>query len=140
MQVSACIKSKNILLSFITSDTNKGGSMVNKRLKAARLEAGLTLLEVSKILKVSEATVQRYESGSIKNVKHETIQAMSKLYKKSPAFLMGWEDDSTLNEEASEISNIAAHVDGDPLTEEEQEEVINFIKFIKSKRKDHNTK
>ncbi len=68
--------------------------MKNKRLKAARLDANLTLLEVAKELGVSEATVQRYESGAIKNIKIETIKKLANLYKITPSYLVGWTENS----------------------------------------------
>ncbi|NNJ30129.1 helix-turn-helix domain-containing protein [Lacrimispora defluvii] len=66
---------------------------INDRIKERRLAAGKTLLEVSEFLGVKEATAQRYESGEIKNIKHETIVSLAKLFNCSPAYLMGWEAD-----------------------------------------------
>ncbi|KAA0944181.1 helix-turn-helix domain-containing protein [Sporosarcina sp. ANT_H38] len=62
-----------------------------KRLKDARLKRGYTLLEVGERLGRTEATVQRYESGNIKNLKADTIQELADVYRVSPAYLMGWD-------------------------------------------------
>ena len=43
------------------------------RLRELRKERGLTLLQVAEKLGVTESTVQRYESGNIKNLKYETM-------------------------------------------------------------------
>ncbi len=67
-------------------------SFINQRIKSRRLALGLTLAEVADQLGVKEATVQRYESGEIKNIKHETIAALAKTLKCSPAYIMGWEE------------------------------------------------
>ena len=64
-----------------------------KRMKERRNALNLTLLQVAEQLGVSEATVQRYESGGIKNLKHETVMALSEILKCSPAYLMGWDED-----------------------------------------------
>lgn len=69
--------------------------LVNERIKSRRTSLGLTLLEISEYLGVKEATVQRYESGEIKNIKHDTIQRLSEILKCSPSYLMGWEDEET---------------------------------------------
>ncbi len=53
----------------------------------------MTLLDVANALNVKEATVQRYESGEIKNLKHSTILELARIFKCSPSYLMGWEDD-----------------------------------------------
>lgn len=57
-----------------------------------RTQRGLTLLDVARQLGVKEATAQRYESGEIKNIKHETIVSLSEILNCSPSYLMGWEE------------------------------------------------
>ena len=68
-------------------------SILNERIKERRLALGLTLLQVAEKLNVKEATAQRYESGEIKNIKHETVYLLSQILKCEPAYLMGWTDD-----------------------------------------------
>lgn len=68
-------------------------SILNDRIKSRRLDLGLTLLQIADKLAVKEATVQRYESGEIKNMKYETIVQLSNILKCSPSYLMGWTDD-----------------------------------------------
>jgi transcriptional regulator with XRE-family HTH domain len=68
-------------------------SKVGSRIKERRLACGLTLLEVAENIGVSEATVQRYESGLIKNIPHEKISAISDVFHCSPSYIMGWVDD-----------------------------------------------
>lgn len=63
------------------------------RIKERRLALGMTLMDVANALGVKEATVQRYESGEIKNPKHDTVLEMAKIFRCSPAYLMGWEDE-----------------------------------------------
>lgn len=70
-------------------------SIINQRIHDRRIALGLTLLEVADFLGVKEATAQRYESGAIKSIGHETISALSEILKCSPSYLMGWEDTAT---------------------------------------------
>ena len=65
-----------------------------ERIKERRTALGMTLLDVANALGVKEATVQRYESGEIKNPKHDTVLELSKIFHCSPSYLMGWEDDT----------------------------------------------
>ena len=65
--------------------------MLSDVIKKKRKELGLTLLEIAKYVGVSEATVQRWESGNIKNVRFEKIALLSELLKVSPAEIMGWD-------------------------------------------------
>lgn len=70
---------------------------LHERIKKRRLECNLTLLDVAKMLGVSEATVQRYESGEIKNLKQTTVLEMAKIFNCSPSYLMGWENERGFN-------------------------------------------
>lgn len=98
----------------------------SKRLKKSRENKHMTLAELGEKIGRSEATVQRYESGNIKNLKNDTIQQIADALDVSPAYLMGWEE---------EQETIAAHFDKDSLTDEEMEEVRQFIDFVKNRRK-----
>jgi transcriptional regulator with XRE-family HTH domain len=60
-------------------------------LKNRRIELGLTMADVAKAVGVSEATVSRWESGNIANMKRSRIAALAKVLKISPAVIMGYE-------------------------------------------------
>lgn len=82
--------------------------VINDRIKKRRTDLGLTLLEVADALGVKEATAQRYESGAIKSIGHDTISKLSEILHCSPSYLMGWEDtasviSSTVTPSAKEI-------------------------------------
>ena len=47
-------------------------------LKARRSELGLTLLQIAEATGVKEATVQRWESGNIKSLRHENLEKLSR--------------------------------------------------------------
>lgn len=64
---------------------------VGERIKARRKELNMTLLEVSTKIGVREATVQRYESGNIRNIKFVTMILLADVLCVSPAYLMGWD-------------------------------------------------
>ena len=65
-------------------------ALINDRIKSRRQQLGLTLLQVAESLGVKEATAQRYESGDIKNIKHDTVLGLSQILHCDPAYLMGW--------------------------------------------------
>ncbi|WP_238882074.1 helix-turn-helix domain-containing protein [Clostridium sp. YIM B02551] len=104
---------------------------MNERIKQRREELGLTLQEVGEYLGVSKATVQRYESGEIKNLKLDSIEKLAEILKVSPAYLMGWEEQRKPNK----LETLAAHFDGDDFTKDDLDDIENFIKYIKSKKK-----
>lgn len=63
----------------------------NERIRGKRLEKGLTLAQIADKLGITEATAQRYESGSIKSVPYDYMCAYGEILGCSPAYLMGWE-------------------------------------------------
>lgn len=64
-----------------------------ERIKERRKSLGMTLLQLAEKTGVKEATAQRWESGSIKTVKYETIELIADALNCSPVYLMGWSDD-----------------------------------------------
>ena len=68
---------------------------LSNRIKECRVNKGMTLLQVADMIGVKEATMQRYESGKIKTIKHETIEQLASIFGCTPAYLMGWEETET---------------------------------------------
>lgn len=60
-------------------------------LKNKRRELGYTMKYVADKVGVSEATISRWESGEIQNMRRNNIVALSKLLELSPSTIMGWE-------------------------------------------------
>lgn len=95
----------------------------NQLLKNARAKANKTLEQVAKDCGVSKATVQRWESGEIKNVRRDKISKLSASLNVSPAYLMGWED-----EDESPLGNYDENIKY--LKESDQEELIELYEDI----------
>lgn len=102
-------------------------SVLQERIKERRLALGMTLLEVAARLGVKEATMQRYESGEIKNIKHETIVKLAEIFHCSPAYLMGWE--------AAAVPTAAAHKeDNENWTDEELTKIEEYKQLLLAAR------
>ena len=71
-------------------------SIWNERIHERRIEKGITLAQVAERLGVTEATAQRYERGNIKSIPYEHMCAYGEILNCSPAYLMGWESNSTV--------------------------------------------
>lgn len=63
---------------------------IGKRIKARRKQLGLSAEQIAERMGVSPATVYRYESNYISNMKVDKISPIAKVLKTSEAFLMGW--------------------------------------------------
>lgn len=66
----------------------------NEFIKNRRIELGLTLEEVATRVGVTKATVQRWESGLIANLRRDKIATLAKALDTSPAFILGFENAS----------------------------------------------
>lgn len=60
---------------------------LGNRIKNRRLELGLTLKEVAKLVGVASSTIQRYENGSIDNPKLPVLQAIASALNVNPVWL-----------------------------------------------------
>lgn len=58
-------------------------------LRTRRKALGLTLEEIAQATDVTRATVQRWESGSISNVRYDKLAKLADVLQVTPAFLMG---------------------------------------------------
>ena len=76
-------------------------------IKRRRLELELTLKDVAKALGVAEATVSRYESGEIQNMGIDKVEALSRVLRCSPGYLMGWEENPNPSSNEEEMLLIA---------------------------------
>lgn len=66
---------------------------LGQRMKAIREHQHITLAQVAEKIGVAEATVQRYESGEIRNPPPSRITAIAEALGVTAATLMGWEED-----------------------------------------------
>ncbi len=63
-----------------------------QRIKQQRLSIGKTLEDVAVVVGVSKATVQRWESGEIQNMRRDKIAKLATALNTTPSYLMGWVD------------------------------------------------
>ena len=99
---------------------------VNELIKAKRIELGFTLKEVADAVGVSESAVSRWESGDISNMRRDRIFSLAKKLGISPVELLGMKPDTTDSKFTELLST---------MSDEEREDVMNYIQFVISKRK-----
>lgn len=74
---------------------------IGERIKIARKNANLTLLELANKIGLSEGNVQRYESGNIANVSVSVLEKFATALNTTTAILMGWENSNELQKNIS---------------------------------------
>ena len=95
-------------------------------MKTWREELNMSYQTLSEKVGISKSTLQRYETGYIKNMPVDKLEEIADALNISPAYLMGWEDHTP--------TTLAAHFDGDEYTEDELDEIRQFAEFVKGKR------
>jgi transcriptional regulator with XRE-family HTH domain len=69
---------------------------INEKMKARRLELGMTLEEVARAVGVKKPTILRYENGVIKNIKIPMVKKIAAALNTTPTDLMGLESDTVI--------------------------------------------
>jgi transcriptional regulator with XRE-family HTH domain len=79
---------------------SKGGANfmeneMSKKIKELRLAKGMTLEQVADIVGVGKSTVRKWETGMIANMKRDKIALLATALSTTPAYLMGWKEETT---------------------------------------------
>lgn len=105
---------------------------LSAEIKKRRKELGLTLAELAKMVGVSEATVQRWESGNIKTLRYGRIEVLASALQTTPMALQGWGTAAEKEDEKQLDSEIAARLA--QLTPEEWLKVDAFVQGLLASR------
>lgn len=105
---------------------------IMSRMKKRREELNMSYQTLSDKVGISKSTLQRYETGYIKNMPVDKLEAIATALCVSPAYLMGWDD----KDDIGKPTTLAAHFDGDEYTEDELDEIRQFAEFVKNRRKE----
>ena len=82
-------------------------SEMGDRIRSLRKKSGMTQEELGEKLGVSKTIVNRYESGTIENIKRSSIEIMCKLFNVSATYLLGIEElEDSLAKEVKLIEQI----------------------------------
>lgn len=79
------------------SDKQNMKEIIN-RIKTRRNELMLSYQDLADKTGLSKSTLQRYETGAIKNMPLDKLGVLAKALNVSPAYLMGWEESVTNND------------------------------------------
>lgn len=63
------------------------------RLKSKRLKLNISYQELADKTGLSKSTLQRYETGTIRNMPIDKLEIIAEALKVDPAYLMGWDSD-----------------------------------------------
>ncbi len=76
---------------------------LSTKIKKLRLEREMTLEQVADIVGVGKSTVRKWETGMIANMKRDKIALLAKALGTTPAYLMGWKEESNRDNSPNEM-------------------------------------
>lgn len=106
--------------------------MFGQKLKNLRSRTNKTQQEVADYLGMSRAAYSHFENGR-NEPDRETILKLADLFDVSTDYLFGREKQE-YKETENRAQTVAAHIDED-VSDEEMEDIINYIEFIRQKHK-----
>lgn len=108
---------------------------IGERIHNRRLEVGLSVDELAKILGKNRATVYRYESDDIQNLPLGILGPLSDALQTTPAYLVGWEKENApaVKDEGKGRMAIMTELASN-LSDQELDEIISLIQWKLSKR------
>ena len=110
---------------------------VGDRIKLTRTQKGLTQDQLAECAGVSKQAIYKYENNIVTNIPGEKLAAIAKRLGVSPAYLMGWADETqdpaAQSHGASDDDLKFALVGGGPVTDAQFEEVRQFARFIQER-------
>jgi transcriptional regulator with XRE-family HTH domain len=104
-------------------------------IKEKRTEKNLTMKQLADKMEVSEATISRWESGDIENIKRKKIVMLSKVLDISIYDIMGWVDPKTVKSTGDkykddQIKRLIHYFNA--LSSENKKQAISYLEFLKS--------
>jgi len=79
---------------------------IGLRIKEARIEMGLSLEQVGRLVGVAKSTIQRYEAGTINNIKLPIISEIARHLHVNPSWIIGKSEDKNGHTTEQEIEDI----------------------------------
>ena len=119
-----------------------------ERLKAERKKNNINQTQLAEKLYLDRSSISKYESGK-QIPETPTLEKLADFFDISIDYLLGktdirnYEDNSSLNSINENLSTnglktLAAHFDEEQFTQDDLDDIENFIKFIVSKKKVNN--
>lgn len=100
------------------------------RIRNRRIELGLSVDDLAKLLNKNRATVYRYESNYIKTYQPDVMESLAEALQTTPAYFYGYEED---DEQASVPVTLEARIVSggmDKLPKEQREQILNVVRAM----------
>lgn len=118
---------------------------IGQRIKAIRIQQGMSIDELANKLGKNRTTIYRYETGDIENLPLGILDSLADVLNTTPAYLMGW-GNSKNNTPLIQVPNgpmdsiyMTKWIDEfgiNAFNEEEYNKVLEYARFILSMREE----
>ena len=68
--------------------------VTGERIKALRLQKGMTQEDVAKMLHIGKQAIYKYENGTVTNIPLANVEILAKIFDVPPQYICGWEEKS----------------------------------------------
>lgn len=86
---------------------------LGEKIKMLRKENGYTQEELADYAGTKKQTIHKYETGIIENIPASKIKLIAEKLETTPAYLMGWEDESDITKKNDTIADIILRLESD---------------------------
>ena len=85
-----------------------------ERIKALRLQHGMTMEELAGMLGLQKAAIYKYESGLVVNLKRDVVEKLSKIFDVSPSYIMCLDDEKPATDDGDELTELLERLKNRP--------------------------
>ena len=116
---------------------------IGQRIKAIRMQQGLSIDDLAYRLGKNRTTIYRYENGDIENLPLGILDSLAEALNTTPAHLMCWEDQKThayndyqyINSIAEDrLTMWSGEFDPGTFSDEEHNKLLEYARFLVSIR------
>lgn len=106
-----------------------------ERIKNQRQKLNLSFQDLADLTGMSKSTLQRYESGAIKNIPLSKVEILASALQTTPEYLMGWDEGPADEYDITFDDFTYAFLDeSKELTEENKQKLLEMAKFFKQQQ------
>lgn len=106
------------------------------KLKQLRNNVTLSQTEAARRLGISKQTLYKYEKDIVTNIPSDVVERMAKLYETTPAYLMGWEDETGNKTPERQLLDIYARNIAKKQTDEVDQMILDLLHNVSPEAKD----
>ena len=119
-------------------EEHSSGTIVGLRIHERRKELGLTVQDIADEIGVAKSTIQRYENGTIETVKLPVLEAIARILKINPGYLIGKTDEKAPQPTGREVTfddfTYAMYEQSRELSDENKQKLLEMAEFFKQQQ------